>query len=156
MNAAVCAEFAAPLAAVAAPAVLFAAGDPGSALSILPVSAGLSGAVVAALKAQLAPPAAKPGDAPQTGPGRLASLLKFTATAGSGATAAVFGGPGVMWLVGTTAIPAAMLIHFLTGLLGSTLCDAVLAAGPSVGDWAVGVGKRFLNIPTPRPPGDKL
>lgn len=143
----VSAEVCLAIVAVAGPAALLAAGDTEAALQILPVSAGLSGAVVAALKAQLS------GVAGQSAPDRFKQLLRFVATAGSGATAAVFGGPGALVLLGVHGVPVAMLVHFIVGLMGSAICDAVIGAGPWAGDQIVAGVKRAAGIPaTAKPP----
>jgi hypothetical protein len=113
------------------------------------VSAGLSGAVVAALKAQLSNVAGTSTD-------RLMALLRFVGTAGSGATAAVFGGPGVLVLLGVKAVPVAMLAHFIVGLMGSAICDALIGAGPWAGDQVVAALRRAAGIPaSPKPPAPK-
>ncbi|HKB03898.1 MAG TPA: hypothetical protein VKD90_16875 [Gemmataceae bacterium] len=116
---------AAPL-AVAAVAVT----DPAAALDILPVSAGLSGSIVAGLKTHL-----RPGGAPPAG------RWQWLPTVVSGAAAAVFAGPALAELVGWRELRSLILMHFLIGLLGSTLCDEVLTRSRAlsrlfVGRWA--------------------
>jgi hypothetical protein len=78
---------------------------------------------------------------------RLMALLRFVGTAGSGATAAVFGGPGVLVLLGVKAVPVAMLAHFIVGLMGSAICDALIGAGPWAGDQVVAALRRAARDP---------
>lgn len=100
------------------PAVVLAtSGDVDAAVSFLSVSAGLSGAIVAGLKSQ-------PAD-----PGK-AGRLRWLPIVISGALAAVFVGPALAELFGLGGSRLSALVCFLTGLLGPTLCDEVLAHGP--------------------------
>lgn len=99
------------------PAVLLAAADPGVALDLLPVSAGLSGAVVATMKAHLL------GVQVENPGGRW----RWVGTVMSGAAAAIFVSPFLADLVALHAIRAAIFLHFVVGLLGSSLCDLILA-----------------------------
>ena len=115
---------AAPVAAAAV-----AAADPAAALDILPVSAGLSGSIVAGLKTHL-----RPGGAPTAG------RWQWLPTVVSGAAAAVFAGPALAELAGWHDLRSLILMHFLVGLLGSTLCDEVLTRSRAISRLFVGRG----------------
>jgi hypothetical protein len=109
------AEACVALAAAAPAAVVVAAGADAAALDILPVSAGFSGAIVAGLKSHLTGP---------TGAGW--GRLQWLPTVLSGACTAVFAGPAIAEVVGWQSLRTLILMHFLIGLIGSTLCDEVL------------------------------
>jgi hypothetical protein len=117
-------------AALPVAAVAVATGDPGV-LSVLSVSAGLSGAVVATLKMHLN----QSGDG-----GTPQPRWHWLSTVISGAAAAVFAGPAIASAVGMNQLPPVMLTHFVTGLLGSSLCDVVLLNQKQIIAWAA---KRF-------------
>jgi hypothetical protein len=117
---------AAPVAVAAATA----AADPAAALDILPVSAGLSGSIVAGLKTHL-----RPGGSPTPG-----SRWQWLPTVVSGAAAAVFAGPALAELAGWHELRSLILMHFLVGLLGSTLCDEVLTRSRALSKLIVGRG----------------
>src|SRR5688572_5416085 len=110
-------------------AAVAAAAEPAAVLDILPVSAGLSGSIVAGLKTHLlshGPPAG----------GRW----QWLPTVVSGAAAAVFAGPALAGLAGWHDLRSAVLMHFLVGLLGSTLCDELLTRSRALSRLLVGRG----------------
>jgi hypothetical protein len=95
---------------VAGVPLLAAAGDP-AAIELVPVSAGLSGAIVAAVLLH------RNG---ATGRWQLLSTLAV------GALSSIWLGPAAVELSGV-GNRVAMVVHFLAGLLGLTLCDLILA-----------------------------
>src|SRR5688500_9064679 len=113
----------APVAVMAAAA----AAEPAAALDILPVSAGLSGSIVAGLKTHLSG---------QSAGGRW----QWLPTVVSGAAAAVFASPALAGLAGWHDLRSAVLMHFLVGLLGSTLCDELLTRSRALSRLLVGRG----------------
>jgi hypothetical protein len=126
---------------VAAAMTAVAAADPGAVLDILPVSAGLSGSIVAGLKTHLLGAGATPA------PG--SARWQWLPTVVSGAAAAVFAGPALAELVGWHTLRTLVLMHFLIGLLGSTLCDEVLTRSRALSRLFVSRGANAL-IPTRR------
>lgn len=126
------AEAAVAVTVTVAPAAVIAAADPAAALDILPVSAGISGSIVAGLKAHLT----LSGQTMPNGLGRL----QWLPTVASGAAAAVFAGPAMAELVGWHSLRFLVLMHFVVGLLGSTLCDEVLSRSRTIARFLVGRG----------------
>src|SRR5215208_4422314 len=91
--------------------------------------AGRAGSVGAGLKTHLRPSAASAG------------RWQWLPNVVSGAAAAVFAGPALAELAGWHQLRSLILMHFLVGLLGSTLCDEVLTRSRTlsrlfVGRWA--------------------
>jgi hypothetical protein len=132
-------EAAAGLTAAAPVAVAaVTAADPAAALDILPVSAGLSGSIVAGLKTHL-----RPGASPSP-----AGRWQWLPTVVSGAAAAVFAGPALAEMAGWHELRSLILMHFLVGLLGSTLCDEVLTRSRVLSKLVVGRGAEAI-LPAP-------
>lgn len=123
------AEAALAVTVTAAPAAMLAVADPGAALDILPVSAGISGSIVAGLKTHLAG-----SGAGKRGVGRL----QWLPTVASGASASVFAGPAMAEFVGWHSLRLIVLMHLLVGLLGSTLVDEVLSRSQLIGRLVLG------------------
>lgn len=121
------------------PTILAAAAIP-DALELLPISAGLSGAVVAAMKTHLigGPPDMKH-------PGRLHWLSVVI----SGAAASVFVAPALADVMGWHAVRWQILTHFIVGLLGSSLCDLVLGNGQRLSKAIVA---KLMGTPAIEPP----
>jgi hypothetical protein len=90
--------------------LLAAVADP-QALELVPVSAGLSGAIVATILLYRDRPAGR---------------WQMLSTLAVGALSSVWVGPAAVELAGVDR-RFAMVVHFLAGLLGLTLCDLILA-----------------------------
>jgi hypothetical protein len=103
---------------VAAAPIMAAVTDP-AAIDYVAASAGLSGAIVAGLRLHAA----------MLGQGAGGSLGRWQwwSTIATGALASFWIGPAVAEFAGVDRTRSAMLVHFLTGLLGSTVCDLILA-----------------------------
>ncbi len=125
--------------AVTSPAAIMladaAAQAPAAALEIIPVSAGLSGAIVCALKMHLGVKTAE--KAAVTG-----NVWRFITTAGSGAAATIFTSPWLVSTIGFVSVPSSMFVHFVIGLIGSALCDKILGIAPTISDWVVDLAKK--------------
>lgn len=112
-----------------APLIAAATADP-AALDLLPVSAGISGAIVAALRVHAG---MSGGSAAPRG------RWDWASTVVTGVLAAVWVGPAFAELAGVgERTRFGMLVHFLTGLLGATLCDLILSNRARIVKYLIG------------------
>lgn len=116
--------------------VLMASGVAQDSIEHFPISAGLSGAVIAAVRST-------------KGPITGASMLKGTSSILAGAAGAIFVAPVVCSEVfGWKTIQAIVFGHFFFGLIGSTLVDLVIDKRTMIaGGIANEAMKRWLGNP---------
>lgn len=115
---------------VAGVPLMAAAADP-AAIELVPVSAGLSGAIVAAILLH------KSG----AGTGQ-AGRWQLLSTLAAGALSSIWLGPAAVDLLHAPG-RVAMVVHFLAGLLGLTVCDLILANRAALARLVIG---RFLPV----------
>lgn len=128
--------------AVAGAPVVFAA-DPSAAIDVLPISSGLGGAIVATMKSSLF------SGKPQPNQPRLAWLSVLV----SGGAAAVFLAPAMAEALGWhDRIRWVIFLHFVVGLIGSTLCEVLLQQSVGISQAiATAIGKLAGVHPRPDP-----
>lgn len=116
-----------------------------AAFDVLPFSAGLTGAIVSALMIQGAA-------ANGTGPGTRSGIWQRVTTAIAGVSAATWMAPALADTIGAHSVRLACLIHFITGLLGSTIVAYILANPGRIGR----IVARLSGFPADKPPVDPL
>lgn len=110
------------------------AADPSQAFSAIPISAGITGAFVCAMKLRANHPGMKVG------------VTQFITVAMSGAGASIFGSQFLIEAVGWSSLASAVFVHFGIGLVGSALCDKIVALGPEAAAWILGLLRKRVEI----------
>lgn len=126
------------LLAVAGAPVVFAS-DPSVAIDVLPISSGLGGAIVATMKSSLF--TGQKLSPPQP---RLAWLSVLV----SGSAAAVFLAPAMAEGLGWhERIRWVIFLHFVVGLIGSTLCEVLLSQSNGISRAITAVFAKIAGVP---------
>lgn len=95
----------------------------------LSVAAGCAGAIAAAFRVKATSTAPVPAS-------------QWTSALIAGAGTAAFAGPYICDLLGMTSTRASLMVHFVTGILGSAAVDTVLANGKSIIEYVIGFFKK--------------
>jgi hypothetical protein len=122
------------LTATIAGTLLTAAGAPDHLMETIPVSAGITGALLAGLKSRQQEPATQ--------------RYQWVISVISGVATAIFCGPVLTAnVLGFTSVPAVTFAYFVLGLLGSTLVDVVIENRLLISTWLIRRGVSKISDP---------